>query len=61
MLTIVAERLELSRLAPTPRQATVALVALSALLALTACAAALGLARPPLRPLGVTLGLHRPL
>jgi hypothetical protein len=56
VLTIVAERLELSRLAPTPRLATVALVALSSLVALCACAAALGLAAP-LRPLGVALGL----
>ena len=56
VLTIVAERLELSRLAPTPRRATVALVALSSLVALTACAAALGLPAS-LRPLGITLGL----
>lgn len=56
VLTIVAERLELSRLAPTPRWASVALVALASLLALLACACALGFA-PPLRVLGVVLAL----
>lgn len=56
VLTIVAERLELSRLAPTPRSASVALVVLASLLALFACACALGHA-PALRVLGVAMAL----
>ena len=54
VLTIVAERLELSRLAPTPRWARVALVVLASLLALLACA--LGFAPAP-RALGVAMAL----
>ncbi len=56
VLTILAERLELSRLTPTPRWATRALIALSGMLAL---AAALLLLRPESspRPLGVMLAL----
>lgn len=56
VLTIVAERLELSRLAPTPPWAGRALVALSALLALSACAGALG-AGPWAPALGASFSL----
>jgi hypothetical protein len=42
VLTIAAERLELSRLAPTPRWAHPVLIGLAALLAALACARALG-------------------
>ncbi len=56
VLTIVAERLELSRLAPTPRWASVVLVVLAALLALLASAASFGVELAT-RPLGVTLAL----
>lgn len=54
VLTIVSERLELSRLAPTPRWATVALVALTVVLALSSCASAVGVGLAP-RMLGITL------
>lgn len=56
VLTIAAERLELSRLAPTPRWASRAIVALSLALALTASLAAFGVAGAS-RALGVALAL----
>lgn len=56
VLTIVAERLELSRLSPTPRWAGRALVGACVLFALGACAAALGVAGAP-RALGVLMAL----
>ncbi|TAK32975.1 MAG: hypothetical protein EPO40_01210 [Myxococcaceae bacterium] len=56
VLTIVAERLELSRLAPTPRWATLALVVLASLLALFSFAGALGV-EPSMRALGLTMAL----
>ena len=46
VLTITAERLELSRLAPTSPWATRILVVLSAIFALLACASAAGIALP---------------
>jgi hypothetical protein len=54
VLTIVAERLELSRLAPTPRWATRAVVVLAALVVVAAVAALLGAGA---RALGVVLAL----
>lgn len=56
VLTIAAERLELSRLAPTPRWATRALVVLGVALAVSACVAALGWA-PAARVLGLSMAL----
>lgn len=56
VLTIAAERLELSRLAPTPRWASRALLALSVALALFACASALGAAGAS-RAMGAAMAL----
>jgi hypothetical protein len=56
VLTIAAERLELSRLAPTPRWASRTLVLLACILASSSCARALGW-EPALRVLGITTGL----
>lgn len=58
VLTIVAERLELSRLAPTPRWAEVGLVVVAVGLTLAATAATLDLAMPlALRVTGVTMAV----
>jgi hypothetical protein len=56
VLTIVAERLELSRLAPTPRAASRALVVLAAIAGLSACVALLSSAIA-LRTFGVAMAL----
>lgn len=56
VLTIVAERLELSRLVPTPRSATVVLVVFGSLLAVFSCTYSLGVGAG-LRPFGLTLAL----
>lgn len=56
VLTITAERLELSRLAPTPRWASGLLVVLACALAVAACAR-LGSRVAPMRALGVCMAL----
>lgn len=56
VLTIVAERLELSRLVPTPRSASVVLVVFASLLACFSCTTSLGV-EAGLRPFGLTLAV----